>query len=155
MGHQHVLAPDERTMDKATPVIRQLLMRVAQRLRTDGFYCRRLTLEIKWVQNLGYHFDDCRFKETQDTHFLLKHLMRLWAEAPKFKPLRIGVVLTDLRPQAAHQPDLFDRPEPVNLTSAIDRLNSRYGRGTISYGSSLAAMTSKIAFQRVPKLEEF
>lgn len=155
MGHQHVLAPDERTKEKATAVIRQLLMRVAQRLRTDGFYCRRLYLEIKWVQNLGYYFDECRFRETQDTGFLLKHLMRMWEDAPRFKPLRIGVVVTDLTPHAAHQLDLFDRPEPVKLTSAIDRLNARFGKGTISYGSSLAAMTSKIAFQRVPKLEEF
>jgi DNA polymerase-4 len=155
MGHQHVLSPDERTKDKATPVIRQLLSRVAQRLRTDGFYCRRLYLEIKWAHSLGYHFDDCRFKETQDTRALLKHLMRLWADAPGLKPLRIGVVLTDLIPKAAHRPDLFDRPEPINLTNAIDRLNSRYGRGTITYGTSLAAMTSKIAFQRVPKLDEF
>ena len=139
MGHQHVLAPDERTLEKATPVIRQLLTRVAQRLRTDGFYCRRLCLEIKWVQNLGYHADECRFKETQDTGFLLKHLMRLWTAAPAFRPLRIGVVLAD----------------PPNLTTAIDGLNSRYGRGTISYGSALPAMTSKISFQRVPKLEEF
>jgi DNA polymerase-4 len=155
MGHQHVLAPDERTKGKATPIIRQLLIRVAQRLRTDGFYCKCLYLEIKWVQNLGHHFDECRFKETQDTSFLLKHLMSLWAKAPQFKPLRIGVVLTELKPKAAHQPDLFDKPERAGLTNAIDRLNSRYGRGTINYGSSLAAMTSKIAFQRVPKLEEF
>jgi len=155
MGHQHVLSPDERTMEKATPVIRQLLTRAAQRLRSDGFYCRRLCLEIKWVQNLGHHFDECRFKETQDTRFLLNHLMRMWSAAPGFKPLRIGVVVTDLAPQAAHQPDLFDRPEQGNLTTAIDRVNSRYGRGTISYGSSIPAMGSKISFQRVPKLEEF
>ena len=114
MGHQHVLSPDERTMEKATPVIRQLLTRAAQRLRSDGFYCRRLCLEIKWVQNLGHHFDECRFKETQDTRFLLNHLMRMWSAAPGFKPLRIGVVVTDLAPQAAHQPDLFDRPEQAN-----------------------------------------
>lgn len=49
MGHQHVLAPEERTMERATPVIRQLLVRAAQRLRSDGFYCRRLCLDIKWV----------------------------------------------------------------------------------------------------------
>jgi impB/mucB/samB family C-terminal domain len=114
-------------LEKATPVIRQLLTRVAQRLRTDGFYCRRLCLEIRWVQNLGYHADECRFKETQDTGFLLKHLMRMWLAAPKFKPLRIGVVLADLTPQKAHQPDLFDTAEPANLSTAIDGLNSRYG----------------------------
>ena len=64
-------------------------------------------------------------------------------------------MLADLTPGAAHQPDLFDTPEPVNFATAIDGLNSRYGRGTISYGSALPAMTSKITFQRVPKLEEF
>jgi DNA polymerase-4 len=155
MGHQHVLSPDERTMEKATPVIRQLLTRAAQRLRSDGFYCRRLCLDIKWVQDLGHHFDECRFQETQDTRVLLKTLMRVWSAAPGLKPLRVGVVLTDLAPKATHQPDLFDRPEPVHLTTAIDRLNSRYGRGTINYGSSIPAMGSKISFQRVPKLEEF
>jgi hypothetical protein len=45
------------------------------------------------VQNLGYHFDECRFKEAQNTRFLLKHLMRLWV-APGFKPLRIVSALS-------------------------------------------------------------
>jgi DNA polymerase IV len=155
IGHQHVLSPDERSKQKATPVIRQLLVRAAQRLRTDGFYCRRLYLEIKWVQNLGYHADECRFKETQDTQFLLTHLMRLWDESPDFKPLRIGIVLADLQPVAHHQPDLFERPKAPNLTRAIDALNSRYGRDTVFYGVPKLAMTSKISFTRVPKLEEF
>jgi DNA polymerase-4 len=155
MGHQHVLSPEERTLEKATLVIRQLLIRVAQRLRTEGFYCRRLGLDIKWVQNLGHHTGDCRFKETQDTHFLLNELMNLWAVAPVLKPLRIGVVLGDLTPEAAHQPDLFDTPQPANLTMAVDRLNLRFGRGTITFDSSATPMTSKIAFQRVPKLDEF
>lgn len=155
MGHQHVLAPDERTIEKATPVIRQLLVRAAQRLRTDGFYCRRLCLDIKWVQDLGHHVDERRFQETQDTRVLLQTLKCLWSAAPGLKPLRIGVVLTDLAPLATHQPDLFDQPEPAKLTTAIDRLNARYGRGTINYGTSILAMGSKISFQRVPKLEEF
>jgi DNA polymerase-4 len=155
MGHQHVLAPDERTLEKATPIIRQLLTRVAQRLRTDGFYCRRLRLDIKWVQNLGAHTEECRFKETQETHFLLNNLMRLWSAAPRLKPLRIGVTLADLTPKEVHQPDLFDTLQAANLTSAIDKLNSRFGKGTITFGAATELMTSKIAFQRVPKLDEF
>lgn len=155
IGHQHVLSPDERSREKATPVIRQLLARAAQRLRTEGFYCRRLYLEIKWVQNLGYHADESRFKETQDTHFLLTNLMRLWDESPDFKPLRIGIVLADLQPLARHQPDLFDRPKAPNLTRALDALNSRYGRDTVFYGVPKLAMTSKISFSRVPRLGEF
>ena len=75
------------------------------RLATRQAVC----LDIKWVQDLGHHFDECRFQETQDTRVLLKTLMRLWSEAPGLKPLRVGVVLTDLAPQATHQPDLFDQ----------------------------------------------
>jgi DNA polymerase-4 len=155
MSHQHVLAPEERTIEKATPVVRRLLMRVAQRLRTDEFCCRRLSLDIKWAQGLGHYAEERRFQETQDTQFLLSSLMNLWGAVPNLKPLRIGVVLSDLVPSNAHQTSLFDKPESIKLTSAIDKLNSRFGRGTISYGSSADPMTSKIAFRRVPTLDEF
>jgi DNA polymerase-4 len=155
MGHQHVLAPDERTLEKATPIIRQLCTRVAQRLRAEEFHCQRLGLDIKWVQNLGSHFDECRFNETQDTHFLLTQLMRLWDATPKLKPLRVGVTLGDLSPRGVHQPDLFEQPKDGKLTTAIDKMNARFGRGTVTFGATAEPMTSKIAFQRVPKLDEF
>ena len=86
---------------------------------------------------------------------LLQKLMRLWDAAPRLKPLRVGVTLGDLTARGTHQPDLFDHPEDANLTVAIDRMNARFGKGTISFGSSAKPMTSKIAFQRVPKLDEF
>jgi hypothetical protein len=66
MGHQHVLAPQDRTKEKALPVMRQLLNRVGQRLRDDGFYTCRMFIEIKWTQNLGYFSEEITFKETQD-----------------------------------------------------------------------------------------
>jgi hypothetical protein len=107
------------------------------------------------VSDLGHHFDACRFKEKQDTQSLLNNLMRLWAAAPILKPLRIGVTLADLTSQGVHQRDLFDTPEPTKLTTIVDKMNSRFGRGAITFGSTAAPMTSKIAFQRVPKLNEF
>jgi DNA polymerase IV len=154
IGHQHVLAPDERSKSRAAPVIRQLLVRAAQRLHTDSFYCRRLYLEIRWVQNIGYHADECRFKETQDTQYLLGQLMRLWHEVPEFKPLRIGIELGDLRPAAHHQADLFDRPKAPDLTRAVDALNSKYGKDAVYYGARIP-MGSKIPFTRVPRMDQF
>ena len=61
----------------------------------------------------------------------------------------IEVSHDDFAPQSAHPPDLFDRPEPVNLTTVIDRLNSRYGRGTISYGSSVRGQGASSAEARL------
>jgi DNA polymerase-4 len=155
LGHQHVLAPDQRDMGLATETIRQLLIRAAQRLRAEGLFCRCLILNIKWLHDFGHYACDCRFHETQDTGVLLRMLKTLWDEAPRMRPLRIGVMLLDLVPQAEHQPDLFDRPKPARLTQVIDSLNAKFGRGAVSYGAAVPDMVSKIAFQRIPDLKEF
>ena len=91
----------------------------------------------------------------QDTYSLLNNLMELWSAAPTLSPLRVGVTLSDLTPAGAHQPGLFDTGESDRLTNTMDKLNSRFGKGAITFGSTAASMTSKIAFQRVPKLDEF
>lgn len=154
MGHQHVLPPEQRTMPAATPVIRQLLTRAATRLRREDFYARRLMLDIKWMGQLGHHVAEARFRETQDTGFLLQSLMQLWHKAPDMKPLRVGVTLADLVDAEKHQFDLFERPKDAALSATLDKINERFGRGTIAYGVTGETMTSKIAFQRVPGMEE-
>ncbi len=47
MSHQHVLAPEQRSIEAATSVVRELCIRVAQRLRNESFFCWRLDHEIK------------------------------------------------------------------------------------------------------------
>jgi DNA polymerase-4 len=161
--HQHVLAPNVRNVDAAWPILRQLLVRAALRLREDGFFARRMVVEAKWTQNLGYWADENAFQETQDTGFLLKVLETMWRRVPRRTPLRIGVTLAGLVEEARHQPDLFDkkpkkRVNDKELSGAIDALNLKFGRGTLHYGEvpeDLRRMTSKIAFSRVPKLNEF
>jgi DNA polymerase-4 len=158
MSHQHVLAPAERSLKAATPTIRQLLIRAAQRLRREDFYCKRLSLDIKWTQDLGHYVVERNFHETQDTTFLLHILAELWQKAPNHRPLRVGVVLHDLVTKEKHQPDLFELSsqgrKPAELMTALDKLNEKFGRGTVSYGDAIPELTSKIAFQRVPGLEE-
>lgn len=155
LSHQHVLAPEERDLTRAWNVLRHLLVRAALRLRQEGFFCQRLVLSIKWLQNLGGFENEARFRQTQDTGFLLKILDTLWREKPPFRPLRLGVTLTDLTPQERHQPDLFDRRQNAAVTQAVDAINARFGKNAIAYGADLPPLTSKIAFQRVPELEEF
>jgi DNA polymerase IV len=156
IGHQHVLAPDERTKQKSAPVMRQLLVRAAQRLRDEGFFCRRLAVEVKWLgRGRGLWTASRSFSETQDTGVLLPILQKIWREVPDLTPLRIGVALSGLAPEQAHQPDLFDKPSDARLVTAIDELNARFGKGAITYGAAAGDQTSKIAFQRVPKVKEF
>ena len=156
ISHQHVLAPNDRTKQKSAGVVRQLLVRAAQRLRDDGFFCRRLAVEVKWFGRDGDTWTTTRsFSETQDTAVLLHVLQEIWPEVPDLKPLRIGVALSNLALKEAHQPDLFDKPRDARLVTAIDELNAKFGKGAISYGAATDDQSSKIAFQRVPKVSEF
>jgi DNA polymerase-4 len=155
MSHQHVLAPVERSKTKATEVMRQLTVRVGQRLRDEGLYASRLYIHAKLLPE-GYYTDEVTFKETQDTAFLLSLMTKLWSGMPShLKPLRIGITLCDLSTQQTHQPDLFDQSKPAGLMKALDSLNGRFGRGTVGFGTATPAMGSKIAFSRVPDLDEF
>jgi DNA polymerase IV len=156
ISHQHVLAPEDRSIDGAGPILRQLLVRAAQRLRDDGFYCRRLIVDVKW---LGRDRDGwagkSSFSETQDTGMLLHVLQDIWRQVPSLKPLRVGVALTGLTAKEDHQPDLFDKPKNAKLVHAIDAVNEKFGKGALIYGDAAPDQTSKIAFQRVPKVKEF
>ena len=156
ISHQHVLAPEDRSIEGAAPVVRQLLVRAAQRLRDDGFYCRRLTVEVKPLGRDREAWSDKRsFTETQDTGMLLHVLQDIWENVPSVKPLRVGVALSGLAAKEEHQADLFDVPKNAKLVEAIDAVNEKFGKGTLIYGDAAPDQTSKIAFQRVPKVKEF
>jgi DNA polymerase-4 len=154
MSHQHVLAPAERSKANALTVMRQLTVRVGQRLRDEDMYASRLYIHAKLLPH-GYYAEEVTFQETQDTSLLLSAMMKLWAQMPDIKPLRVGVTVCGLATQEAHQPDLFATPRPTHLMRAIDVLNEKFGRGKVGFGTAMPAMGSKIAFSRVPGLDEF
>jgi DNA polymerase-4 len=154
LGHQHVLPPENRSLQGAYPIARQLLTRAAVRLRRDGFFAQRLALDVKTLVPAGHLGDEARFAETQETGFLLGVLHDLWARLPACTPFRVGVTLAGLTPAADHQPDLFERPRDRALGLLLDRINARFGRDTIAYGFPQGPRTAKIAFSRVPGLDE-
>jgi DNA polymerase IV len=160
MGHQHVLEPELRTNKGAANFARHLLTKAAERLRRGDYYCRRLGLHLSWAGDLGGWWDEVSFNETRDTGFLLGCLDRLWPRVPRTKPLSVGVVLLDLVPASAHQPDLFDTASQrrQKLSPIVDRINDRYGRCAIGFGllpPEVRAFKGHAAFRRVPESWEF
>lgn len=158
LGHEHVLAPEQRYVDKAKTVVQELLVKAALRLRQENLYCRRLVVNIKWSGEEGYWSDHRTFNEAQDDLLFSRVFLDIWKGVPRMKLLKVGVSLTDLVEASQHQQDLFDRPQNATLTKAIDALNEKFGKGAVGFGlaaSSSRKMTSKIAFQRVPDLSEF
>lgn len=156
LGHQHVLEPEFRTRDGAWTVMRKLLVKAATRLRKEGFYTRRAQLHVRYVG--GNHWEkDVKLEETQDTIHLLTAVRALWEVSPRGIPFRVGVTFYDLVPKNQHQLSLLGNPHRENLGPALDQINAKYGKETVSVGGlyRYATAPTRIAFHRVPDLEEF
>jgi DNA polymerase-4 len=159
LGHQHVLEPELRTAEGARNFAHHLLSKAAERLRHKEYYCRRLSLHLRWMGDLGSWSNEISFQETCETSFLLGRLEELWSGVPSYKPLSVGVTLLDLVPAQHHQLDLFGEGErPNRLAPLVDGLNRRFGRNTVGFGrvpDAVQKFTGHAAFQRVPEGWEF
>jgi len=158
LGHQHVLEPEFRTPQGAWMVTKKLLVKVAVRLRKEGNYARRLSLQMRFTEDL-YWAKDIKIEETQDTLTLLAALRRLWTLLPEGTPFRTSVTLFDLVPKNRHQLSLLVNPSRENLGEAMDHINTKFGKGAVSVGGLMEqdqiGAPTRIAFNRVPDLDEF
>lgn len=120
--------------------------RAAEKLRRQGLACGRLAVFI--------HTDKHRPQDRQyageraialpvataDTGRLnsaaMTALAALYRDGHEYK--KAGVMLIDLMPAGTVQGSLFDRPDDAKAVArmrALDALNARYGRGTVTFAS--------------------
>jgi len=176
MSHQHVLAPEMRTSEKAWAVAHKLLHKAAMRLRANGLWAGSIGLVIgfavprsekKPVSRFGMPTrgwkGEIRLTECQDNLTLIAALSRLWASRPTGaayqKPYFIGVHLNGLVPDHLHTLNLFDSSEDeqnrTRLLAAMDALNSKYGLSTLAPATMLTAFRAaptRIAFHTIPEM---
>jgi DNA polymerase-4 len=176
MSHQHVLAPEMRTPEKAWAVAHKLLHKAAMRLRAGGLWASGVGLAIGFsvpredgipVSRFGSPTrgwkGEIRLSECQDDMTLIAALTRLWASRPtgaEFdRPYFIGVHLNDLVPDRLHTLNLFEGSEEdqnrARLLEAMDALNNKYGLSTLAPATMLTAFKAaptRIAFHTIPEL---
>ena len=167
LSHQHVLAPELRTAEKAWAVAHKLLHKAAMRLRKEelwasgiglavGFYTRRGPTgegggEMKAISNFasptrGWR-SELRLSECQDNQTLIGALRKLWEQRPRGaqyeEPYFLAVQLTGLVPDRLHSLNLFDAvgdaPQRKRLLAAMDALNNKYGMQTLAPATMLTA----------------
>lgn len=176
IGHSHVLAAEMRTPEKTRAVARRLLVKCGARLRRMGVTGGVLGLHIemegadRYERRRGERVAvQCHLDPTQDTFALLAALDGLWRQAApvlkRERPNTVGVNILNLKPRAAFEADLFsDGPDmngnapSLRLSQAMDELNKRFGKDTISIGPNAglpAYIGAKIAFNRIPDEEDF
>ncbi|MFP5206655.1 MAG: DNA polymerase, partial [Acidobacteriota bacterium] len=111
LSHQHVLAPEMRTPEKAYAVAHKLLHKAAMRLRSQGLWAGSIGLAVGFgaprgpgaapvstygVPSKGWRAE-LRLAECQDNGTLIAALQKLWEQRPSGKdgdhPYFIGVSL--------------------------------------------------------------
>jgi DNA polymerase-4 len=177
VGHSHVLSPTKRGYEPARLTARRLALKAASRLRRKGYRARLLVLHVKFEDDKSVWRTSIRLPETQDSFVVLDRLDTLFPrlrEAGGGRPgglrLRmIGVTLAEIAPVAGEQTSLFAHLDPddplaretrgLALSRAMDRINQRFGRNAVSVGplggGRVDRVGSKIAFGRIPELDEF
>ena len=176
LSHQHVLAPEMRTAEKAYAVTHKLLHKAAMRLRSHGLWAGSIGLAIGFavprgekrpvstygVPSRGWHAG-LRLAECQDNATLIAALRKLWESRPSGndfdQPYFVGVTLGELVPDRLHTLNLFDaldgEQRRTRLLAAMDALNNKYGLSTLAPATMLAAYKAaptRIAFHSIPDL---
>jgi len=180
ISHQHVLAPEMRTAEKAWAVAHKLLHKAAMRLRQHKLWASGIGLAVGFavpridannvptpVSSFGAPAkgwkSEIRLSECQDNGLLISALRRLWDSRPSGQeydhPYFLGVSLTGLVPDRLHSLNLFDALDGeqtrTRLMETMDELNSKYGMSTLGPASMLTAFKAaptRIAFHSIPDL---
>ncbi len=177
IGHSHVLSPGKRGVEAVRLTARRLAFKAASRLRRKAYRCRLLILHARFEDDKSHWRAAQRLSVTQDSFAILAALDRLFprlvaagrARPGDFQIRMIGVTLAEIEPVAAEQQSLFALLDPddplaretrtLALSRAMDRINRRFGRHAVSlgplHGGRIDRVGTKIAFGRIPELDEF
>ena len=172
IGHSHVLAPENRPVLLAHQIGQRLLLKAVSRMRRLGYATKLLIISIRIEKGQRLEVE-LKFRPISD-HLQLQqqfeagweYLVEACERDPSLRIKKISVTLQGLEVITYVQPDLFEEPAIAakdekyqRLSEAMDVINQRYGRGTVTtaatLGKAVAATGTKIAFSRIPDRAEF
>lgn len=181
VGHSHVLGGEWRPVHLAKSVARRLTCKAASRLRRIGYYATKMHFSVRLEDTyrgnnrergarISY---ESKFFRSNDSFTLLENLYNMWetmlAQHPQIRRIKkISITLHGLTKAENAQIDMMElldekgtvrRHRQEVLSSAMDKINHRYGRDAIVIGEIPQKLQqfsgTKIAFDRIPDIEEF
>jgi DNA polymerase-4 len=177
IGHSHVLSPSKRGLEPTRLTARRLALKSASRLRRKGYRSRLLVLHGKFEDDKSNWRASIKLPSTQDSFVILAALDALFprlAQAGRertggFRLRMVGVTLCEIEGVEGEQGSLFAALDPddplaretrtLALSRAMDRINEKFGRHAVSVGplggGRIDGVGTKIAFGRIPDLDEF
>lgn len=146
------------TLDEMEEAVSSYVERAAEKLRTERLAVTTMTVflktnEFKDIPQYSNAFTLRLSVATDTTHELIRAALhgirRIYRDGYQYK--KAGVMLTGLVSRNQVQSDLFDaqnRPRSKQLMAALDRINDRWGAGTLHYASSGIEKAWKTQFHR-------
>ncbi len=171
VGHSRILEPELRAPPVAKLVARRLVIKAAARLRRYELYATSFDVSFRTVDREGWGAS-VKISPSQDNFAFLKALDEVWDALMKtYRPgklKKVSISMHGLCERRQITPDLFDTASPHfkklqarndGLSTALDRLNGKYGSETVTIGVSPRTQAgfvgTKIAFSRIPDVAEF
>ena len=167
IGHGRVLPPGHRRLDAARPLVRQLTVKAARRLRRAGLVASRLSLWVACLDAPSWSASTS-LPAVSDDLAGLDALSVLWSGLAHVRGraalIRAGVYFDRVAPVGTTQLS-FPFADPVRrrevgraLSAAVDSINRRYRSTVIGFGNCAPPddyTGAKIAYGRIPDLEDF
>lgn len=160
VGHSHVLSPEFRTLKGSYSVLQKLVQKAAVRLRDYGYKAGALYTKVKYIS--GERWDaHTSFQSTSDTSVFVNVLAEQWREIPFYtaRPVAVAISLYDLVKEDVATIPLFPEVEGnPQLGTALDEINTKFGRNTIYFAGAHQAISKnaapmRIAFTHIPNLD--
>ncbi len=159
LGHSHVLPPELRTQHGALSVLHRLLQKACVRLRSYHLRTSKIHVRLKFTNHPTWVIE-ANCSPTDSTLNITHVFETLWKSYPDKKviPQAVGISFSSFILDQQYIVDLFETEiveTNKKLNSAVDKLNTKYGKNTIYLGgahNALYASQVKIAFNYVPDL---
>lgn len=150
LSHSHVLPPELRTDDGTREVMLRLIQKATARLRASAQCASFMAVHVKGIERSWKAH--VRLDATNDTVKINDQFLRMWASRDFERPLRAGVVFTDLSAAKDVTPSLFDEePQRDLLNQAVDAMNQKFGKNSVFLAGMEGAKDAadeKIAFNK-------
>jgi DNA polymerase-4 len=136
ISHSVTLEEDTSDLPMLRKVLSQLSEKVSKRMRRESFYCRRVTLTVRYSDFYTFTKQKTLSQPINSGNELFRHALEIFVSIRHPKPIRLLGVGASLLKKEWTQLSLFDRPEKKdNLLKAMDRVNERFGDWTLTWGS--------------------
>lgn len=156
ISHSHVLPPNLRTTKGANAVLQKLTQKAAMRLRKLDLWCARLSVSVRFMDQTKWS-REVKMLECQDTQTLLEVVNNLFKQCDRKAPIKVSVWFTDLIESGERTFSLFENKKRLELSKALDKLNTKYGKETLYFGGTHEVKSSaptRIAFTNIPEAED-